>query len=202
MSHHGARGARAGVTQRRRGIGSIPCLMSACRPTARCSHADAGGRCLTPMGLGGIAEAMPCRVPSARSARGPAVVTGGGTGSGDRRRAAAPSPPTDRLSAMADSAARSANTSSSRRSPEDKLVASLIAVMEAGTTPWRRPWDGEGGGHHVNLISGRRYRGGNPVLLSFGMHLRGSALPYWCGFAEAKARGLSPGDRGAGGPVR
>ncbi len=93
---------------------------------------------------------------------------------------------------MADSAARSANTSSSRRSPEDKLVASLIAVMEAGTTPWRRPWDGEGGGHHVNLISGRRYRGGNPVLLSFGMHLRGSALPYWCGFAEAKARGLSP----------
>ena len=93
---------------------------------------------------------------------------------------------------MAASAARSANTSSSRRSPEDKLVASLIAVMEAGTTPWRRPWDGEGGGHHVNLISGRRYRGGNPALLSFGMHLRGSTLPYWCGFAEAKARGLSP----------
>jgi antirestriction protein ArdC len=71
-------------------------------------------------------------------------------------------------------------------------VASLIAVMEAGTTPWRRPWDGEGGGHHVNLISGRRYRGGNPALLCFGMHLRGSTLPYWCGFAEAKAKGLSP----------
>jgi len=71
-------------------------------------------------------------------------------------------------------------------------VTSLIALMEAGTTPWRRPWDGERGGHHVNLISGRRYRGGNPALLSFGMQLRGSSLPYWCGFAEARARGLAP----------
>ena len=44
----------------------------------------------------------------------------------------------------------------------------------------------------MNLISGRRYRGSNPVLLTLGMHLRGSALPYWCGFGEAKSRGLSP----------
>ncbi len=76
--------------------------------------------------------------------------------------------------------------------PEQKLVAAVIELMEAGTTPWRRPWDGRSGGHHVNLLSGRRYRGGNPVLLTFGMHRRGSALPYWCGFAEAKAQGLVP----------
>jgi antirestriction protein ArdC len=44
----------------------------------------------------------------------------------------------------------------------------------------------------VNLLSGRRYRGANPVLLAMGMHLRGSALPYWCGFAEAKALGIFP----------
>ena len=77
-------------------------------------------------------------------------------------------------------------------SPEDKLVASLIALLEAGTTPWRREWDAAAGGHHVNLLSGRRYRGANPVLLTLGMHLRGSALPYWCGFAEAKALGIFP----------
>ena len=76
--------------------------------------------------------------------------------------------------------------------PEQKLVAAVIELMEAGTAPWRRPWDGRSGGHHLNLLSGRRYRGGNPVLLTFGMHLRGSALPYWCGFAEARARGLVP----------
>jgi antirestriction protein ArdC len=77
-------------------------------------------------------------------------------------------------------------------SPEEKLVASLIAQLEAGTTPWRKEWDSAAGGHHVNLLSGRRYSGANPVLLTLGMHLRGSALPYWCGFAEAKALGLVP----------
>ena len=75
---------------------------------------------------------------------------------------------------------------------DQKLTDSLIALLDQGTTPWRREWDAVGGGHHVNLISGRRYRGSNPVLLTLGMHLRGSALPYWCGFGEAKSRGLSP----------
>ncbi|MFO7629833.1 MAG: ArdC-like ssDNA-binding domain-containing protein [Prochlorococcaceae cyanobacterium] len=79
-----------------------------------------------------------------------------------------------------------------KTSPEEKLVASLIALLEAGTTPWRREWDYAAGGHHVNLLSGRRYRGANPVLLTLGLHLRGSALPYWCGFAEAKALGIFP----------
>jgi antirestriction protein ArdC len=77
-------------------------------------------------------------------------------------------------------------------SPEEKLVASLVALLEAGTTPWRREWDAAAGGHHVNLFSGRRYRGANPVLLTLGMHLRGSSLPYWCGFSEAKALGIFP----------
>jgi len=77
-------------------------------------------------------------------------------------------------------------------SPEEKLVASLVALLEAGTTPWQREWDAASGGHHVNLLSGRRYRGANPALLTLGMHLRGAALPYWCGFAEAKALGIFP----------
>ena len=71
-------------------------------------------------------------------------------------------------------------------------MASLVALLEAGTTPWRREWDAASGGHHVNLLSGRRYRGANPALLTLGMHLRGAALPYWCGFAEAKALGIFP----------
>jgi antirestriction protein ArdC len=79
-----------------------------------------------------------------------------------------------------------------KASPEEKLVASLVALLEAGTTPWRREWDAASGGHHVNLLSGRRYRGANPALLTLGMHLRGSAQPYWCGFAEAKALGIFP----------
>lgn len=74
----------------------------------------------------------------------------------------------------------------------ERLVASLIALLERGTTPWRRPWDAAGPGHHVNLRSGRRYRGANPILLTLGMHLRGSTLPYWCGWGEARALGLVP----------
>jgi antirestriction protein ArdC len=82
--------------------------------------------------------------------------------------------------------------SARRADAEQKLTEVLIALLEAGTTPWRHEWDAAGCGHHVNLISGRRYRGANPVLLTLGMHLRGSALPFWCGFGEGKTRGLSP----------
>ncbi|TVS02181.1 MAG: DUF1738 domain-containing protein [Cyanobium sp. PLM2.Bin73] len=71
-------------------------------------------------------------------------------------------------------------------------MAALIAQLEAGTTPWRRDWDGLGAGHHVNLFSGRRYSGVNPVLLSLGQLRCGSALPYWCGYVEARAHGLVP----------
>jgi antirestriction protein ArdC len=75
---------------------------------------------------------------------------------------------------------------------EEKIVASLIELMEAGSAPWRRPWDGSGGGHPVNLLSGHRYRGANPILLTLGMHIRGSGLPFWCGFAEARKPGIFP----------
>jgi antirestriction protein ArdC len=71
-------------------------------------------------------------------------------------------------------------------------VASLISLLEAGTSPWRREWDPRSSGHHANLRSGRRYRGVNPILLTLGMHLRGSVLPYWCGWGEARTLGLSP----------
>lgn len=76
-------------------------------------------------------------------------------------------------------------------------MADLIALMERGSAPWRRPWR-EQGGQHVNLLSGRAYRGANPVLLSLGLALRGSDLPFWCGWGEARRLGLAPrrGSRG------
>jgi antirestriction protein ArdC len=86
-------------------------------------------------------------------------------------------------------------SSSRRRGPslaQERLVADLISLMEAGSNPWRRQWDPRGGGHQANLFSGRRYQGANPALLLLGMQLRGSVLPWWCGFGEARARGLVP----------
>lgn len=73
----------------------------------------------------------------------------------------------------------------------ERLTAALIARMQSGTSPWRRDWDSEAG-HHVNLLSGRRYRGANPILLGLALACRDSTRPYWCGFAEARARGLAP----------
>jgi antirestriction protein ArdC len=77
-------------------------------------------------------------------------------------------------------------------SPEEAMVRDLIELLEAGVTPWRKPWDTHGGGIHLNLLSGRAYRGGNPILLELGMAMRGASLPFWCGFAEAKKLGIAP----------
>lgn len=74
----------------------------------------------------------------------------------------------------------------------ERLVHALISLLEQGAVPWRRDWDPIGSGHHVNLRSGRRYRGVNPILLTLGMHQRGSQLPYWCGWGEARSLGLVP----------
>ena len=87
-----------------------------------------------------------------------------------------------------------------RGNAQERLVLSLIELIQQGVAPWRKPWDGSGGGHHCNLISGDRYRGSNPILLTLGMQIGlagrpsrcdGSALPLGCGYAEAKALGIS-----------
>jgi antirestriction protein ArdC len=70
-------------------------------------------------------------------------------------------------------------------------VANLIALLQQGTAPWRRPWC-EGQSQHVNLFTGRPYRGGNPLLLTLGQHQRGVNEPYWCGYGEARRHGLMP----------
>jgi len=99
------------------------------------------------------------------------------------------------------SSARSTKCRRSGPNAQERLVQGLIELMQQGGAPWRKPWDGSGGGHHCNLISGHRYRGSNPILLTLGMHVGlavrtsrcdGSALPFWCGYAEAKGLGISP----------
>ena len=76
-------------------------------------------------------------------------------------------------------------------SPEEKLVADLIALMEQGTAPWRREWQGHQGAHR-NLVTGKAYRGSNPLLLEFGALLKGHTLPLWLGAAQAKTNGWFP----------
>jgi len=95
-------------------------------------------------------------------------------------------------SAKSKSKAPAAAARRSGPNAQERLVLGLIELMQQGVAPWRKPWNGSGGGHHCNLISGHCYRGSNPILLTLGMHIRGSALPFWCGYAEAKGLGISP----------
>jgi len=78
-------------------------------------------------------------------------------------------------------------------SPEQKLVDSLVELMEEqGTAPWRKEWASSCGGHHVNLVTNHRYRGSNVALLHLQQIIRGSALPYWVGRTQAKMAGWRP----------
>lgn len=75
---------------------------------------------------------------------------------------------------------------------EEKLCADLVALMESGTAPWRKEWQGHQG-EHRNLITGHEYRGMNPLLLELGsMTKEGPQAPLWLGGAQAKAEGWYP----------
>ncbi len=62
----------------------------------------------------------------------------------------------------------------------------VIALLERGVVPWRRPWAGADV-QPQNLVSRRPYRGVNPFLLA----CTGFASPYWVTFKQAKALGGS-----------
>lgn len=72
-------------------------------------------------------------------------------------------------------------------SPEEKLAADLVALMEsADLPPWRKEWTATFGNHR-NLITGAEYSGSNPLLLELGSMIQGHTLPLWLGAAQAKA---------------
>ena len=57
-------------------------------------------------------------------------------------------------------------------SAEEKLVSSLVELLESGVNPWRKEWDCQASGNHRNLLTGHEYRGSNPALLEFQMAVR------------------------------
>jgi hypothetical protein len=77
--------------------------------------------------------------------------------------------------------------------PELKVLATIRRAGPEDSSHVLRIKGGENrAADYLIVLTGHRYRGSNPVLLTLGMHLRGSVLPYWCGYAEAKAAGWAP----------
>ena len=75
---------------------------------------------------------------------------------------------------------------------EERLCQQLIALIEQGVNPWRKPWNASACGKHRNLITSRPYRGSNPALLELQLHLLGTDLPLWIGFQQAAKQGWHP----------
>jgi antirestriction protein ArdC len=82
--------------------------------------------------------------------------------------------------------------STDKANAEQKLCADLIACLEKGVSPWRKPWSAYSTGQHRNPISGAEYTGANPLVLEMAMSLRGSDIPLWAGFGQLKSRDLYP----------
>src|SRR6185295_13554739 len=68
----------------------------------------------------------------------------------------------------------------------------IVAALEAGTVPWRKPWASLGGPRN---LSGRSYRGVNVFLLE----LSGYSDPRWGTYKAIKAGGgqVRRGERGS-----
>ena len=77
----------------------------------------------------------------------------------------------------------------------------IVAMIEAGTAPWQRPWDRArhpgAPAFPINAATGKTYRGVNVLLL--GADPRTADDPRWCGYGQARARGwqVRAGARGA-----
>ena len=79
---------------------------------------------------------------------------------------------------------------SNRRKPGltvyEIITERILAQLEAGTVPWRKPWNGQAG-MPKNLVSGKQYRGINVFLL----HSLGYDSPWFVTFKQAKESGGS-----------
>ena len=61
----------------------------------------------------------------------------------------------------------------------------LIAILEAGTVPWRKPWNYGNELGPINLVSRRHYQGINCFLLACTPY----GSPYWLTYSQAQKLG-------------
>ncbi len=72
----------------------------------------------------------------------------------------------------------------------------IIAAMENGVVPWRKPWTGSGG--PTSLTTGKPYRGINSLILEVVAMSEGYDLPLWGTYKQAQALGgnVRKGEKG------
>jgi antirestriction protein ArdC len=103
------------------------------------------------------------------------------------------------------STARTENRGSNgNRAPRDHYQAvtdRIIEALEAGTPPWRRPWDPDKAGGPAtprNAATDQRYRGINVLTLGMSALAFSSGDPRWATYKQAEDQGwqVRKGERG------
>jgi antirestriction protein ArdC len=65
------------------------------------------------------------------------------------------------------------------------ITDQILEKLKKGVVPWHKPWSVSHGGRPKNLVSGKAYRGINPMLLAFS----GYDSPYWLTYKQAAKLG-------------
>lgn len=70
----------------------------------------------------------------------------------------------------------------------------ILAALEKGVIPWRRPWNGQ---LSTNYDSGREYRGVNILTLCLAEMVYGYSSPFWLTYRQAQKHGghIKKGER-------
>jgi antirestriction protein ArdC len=69
-----------------------------------------------------------------------------------------------------------------------QVTDSIIAELELGLKPWKRPWKTSGPGFPLRH-NGQPYRGINTLVLWMAMATKGYASPYWMTYRQAQELG-------------
>ncbi|MBK8544996.1 MAG: ArdC family protein [Caulobacteraceae bacterium] len=86
-----------------------------------------------------------------------------------------------------------------RRDIAADITAKILASLNAGVMPWRKPWDGARTGPVLpRRATGECYRGVNTIMLWYASTAHGYASPYWLTFNQAIKLGahVRKGERG------
>lgn len=88
-------------------------------------------------------------------------------------------------------------TTESKFDPYQAITDQIITLLEAGTAPWRKPWNAETGMPR-SLTTGKTYRGINPFLLHISAMEHGFTSPYWATYKAIAERGgqVRKGEKG------
>jgi antirestriction protein ArdC len=102
---------------------------------------------------------------------------------------------------MTNSTTRRRSSSRSSAAPKadvyQEITDQVIALLEQGVAPWRKPWNAELGIPR-SMSTGKPYRGINPFLLALTAHTKGYSSPWWGTYKQIAARGgqVRKGEKG------